>query len=52
MNSLGPIRVTKTLLDADKLKEGAKLIFISSRVGSIEDNGSGTTSISFTLSKI
>ncbi len=39
INTLGPLRVTEALLD--NLVSGSKLIIISSRVGSIEDNGSG-----------
>jgi NAD(P)-dependent dehydrogenase (short-subunit alcohol dehydrogenase family) len=39
VNTLGPLRVTKTLLD--NLKSGSKVIIITSRVGSIEDNSSG-----------
>jgi NAD(P)-dependent dehydrogenase (short-subunit alcohol dehydrogenase family) len=39
VNALGPLRVTEAL--ADNLNEGAKVAIVSSRVGSIEDNGSG-----------
>lgn len=39
VNTLGPLRVTETLVD--KLGENAKVVIITSRVGSIEDNGSG-----------
>ena len=39
VNTLGPLRVTKTLLD--NLNKGSKVIIITSRVGSIEDNSSG-----------
>ena len=39
VNALGPLRITKTLLD--NLKKGSKVIIITSRVGSIEDNSSG-----------
>lgn len=39
VNSLGPLRVTEALLD--NLDEGSRVIIISSRVGSIEDNSSG-----------
>ena len=39
VNTLGPLRVTEAL--ANKLGENAKVIIITSRVGSIEDNGSG-----------
>ena len=39
VNTLGPLRVTETLVD--KLGENAKVVIVTSRVGSIEDNGSG-----------
>ena len=39
VNTLGPLRVTEAL--AGNLRKGSKLVVISSRVGSIEDNGSG-----------
>lgn len=39
VNTLGPLRVTEAL--ADLLTEGSKVAIISSRVGSIADNGSG-----------
>jgi NAD(P)-dependent dehydrogenase (short-subunit alcohol dehydrogenase family) len=39
VNTLGPLRVTEAL--ADNLSDGAKVAIVSSRVGSIEDNGSG-----------
>ena len=39
VNTLGPLRVTEAL--APNLYRGSKVIIISSRVGSIEDNGSG-----------
>ncbi len=39
VNTLGPLRVTETLLQ--NLHEGSKLVIITSRVGSIEDNSSG-----------
>ncbi len=39
INTLGPLRVTEALVD--NLKEGSKVAIVSSRVGSIEDNGSG-----------
>ena len=39
VNTLGPLRVSETLLE--NLHEGSKLIIITSRVGSIEDNSSG-----------
>ncbi len=38
-NALGPLRVTEALVD--NLKEGSKVAIVSSRVGSIADNGSG-----------
>lgn len=39
VNALGPLRVTRALLD--KLHEGSKIGIVTSRVGSIGDNGSG-----------
>lgn len=39
VNALGPIRVTEAL--SGNLRSGARVAIISSRVGSIEDNGSG-----------
>ncbi len=39
VNALGPLRVTEAL--SANLHEGAKVAIVSSRVGSIEDNGSG-----------
>lgn len=39
VNTLGPLRVTEAL--ARNLHKGSRVIIISSRVGSIEDNGSG-----------
>ena len=39
VNTLGPLRVTEAL--RDKLKNGSKVAIVSSRVGSIADNGSG-----------
>ncbi len=39
VNALGPLRVTEAL--AGNLKEGARVAIVSSRVGSIDDNGSG-----------
>ncbi|MGB5575938.1 MAG: SDR family oxidoreductase [Woeseiaceae bacterium] len=39
VNALGPLRVTEAL--SDNLQEGAKVAIVTSRVGSIEDNGSG-----------
>ena len=39
VNTLGPLRVTEAL--ADNLSEGSKVAIVTSRVGSIDDNGSG-----------
>jgi len=39
VNTLGPLRVTEAL--AGNLAEGGKVAIVTSRVGSIEDNGSG-----------
>lgn len=39
VNSLGPVRVTRAL--SGRLADGAKVIIISSRMGSIADNDSG-----------
>ena len=39
VNTLGPLRVTEAL--APNLHEGSKVAIVTSRVGSIEDNGSG-----------
>lgn len=39
VNTLGPLRVTEAL--AENLQRGSKVAIVSSRVGSIEDNGSG-----------
>ncbi len=39
VNTLGPLKVTTTLLP--KLKDGSKVGIVSSRVGSLADNGSG-----------
>lgn len=39
VNALGPLRVTEALLD--NLRKGSKVIIITSRLGSIEDNSSG-----------
>lgn len=39
VNALGPIRVTQAL--SSRLQEGAKLAFITSRMGSVADNTSG-----------
>ena len=39
VNALGPLRVTHSLLHA--LKDGAKIVLVTSRMGSIADNDSG-----------
>ena len=39
VNTLGPLGVTEAL--ADNLAQGSRVAIVSSRVGSIEDNGSG-----------
>lgn len=39
LNALGSLKVTETFLD--RLQEGSKIIFMTSRMGSISDNGSG-----------
>ena len=39
VNTLGPIRVVEALIDS--LTEGSKVAFITSRMGSVEDNTSG-----------
>lgn len=39
VNTLGPLRVTEAL--AENLQQGSKVAIVSSRVGSIDDNGSG-----------
>ncbi|MBT8092806.1 MAG: SDR family oxidoreductase, partial [Gammaproteobacteria bacterium] len=39
VNALGPLRITEAL--RDNLKKGSKVAIITSRVGSIDDNGSG-----------
>lgn len=39
VNALGPLRVTEAL--ASNLHEGSKVAIVTSRVGSIDDNGSG-----------
>ncbi|HEY8075813.1 MAG TPA: SDR family oxidoreductase [Labilithrix sp.] len=39
VNAFGPLRLTKALLP--RLAKGSKIAFVSSRVGSIADNGSG-----------
>ena len=39
VNALGPLRVTEALVD--NLHDGSKVAIVTSRVGSIEDNGSG-----------
>ena len=39
VNTLGPLKITEALLP--RLREGAKIAMITSRMGSIADNGSG-----------
>lgn len=39
VNALGPLRVTKAL--SENLKPGSKVAIVTSRVGSMKDNGSG-----------
>jgi NAD(P)-dependent dehydrogenase (short-subunit alcohol dehydrogenase family) len=39
VNALGPLRVTEALVN--NLKDGSKVVIVTSRVGSIEDNSSG-----------
>jgi len=39
VNALGPLRLTEAL--AENLREGSKVAIVTSRVGSIDDNGSG-----------
>lgn len=39
VNALGPLFVTRALLP--KLRDGARVVIVSSRVGSLADNGSG-----------
>ena len=39
VNALGPLRVTEAL--AENLRDGSKVAIVTSRVGSIDDNGSG-----------
>lgn len=39
VNALGPVRVTRALIN--HLLDGGKVVIVSSRVGSIADNGSG-----------
>ncbi|MBN9021401.1 MAG: SDR family oxidoreductase [Rhizobiales bacterium] len=41
VNTLGPLRVTRSLLP--RLHEGSKVVIVTSRSGSIGDNGSGNT---------
>ena len=40
LNAIAPVHVTSQLLD--RLQSGSKVILITSRMGSIEDNGSGS----------
>ena len=39
VNTLGPLRITEALLP--RIKDGGKIAFITSRIGSIQDNTSG-----------
>ena len=49
VNAMGPLKLTKALLD--QLRRGSKLILMTSRMGSIEDNGSGG-SYGYRMSKV
>lgn len=49
VNALGPLRLTKALLP--NLKQGSKVIFMTSRMGSIDDNTSGG-SYGYRMSKV
>lgn len=49
VNALAPLRLTRALLD--QLPSGAKLILMTSRMGSIDDNGSGG-SYGYRMSKV
>ena len=49
VNALGPLRLTHALLP--NLKEGAKVVMMTSRMGSIEDNTSGS-SYGYRMSKV
>ncbi|MBW4469937.1 MAG: SDR family oxidoreductase [Stenomitos rutilans HA7619-LM2] len=49
VNALGPLRVTQALLP--NLKAGSKLVFMTSRMGSIADNTSGS-SYGYRMSKV
>lgn len=49
VNALGPLRVTQALLPL--MKDGAKLIMMTSRMGSIDDNTSGS-SYGYRMSKV
>ena len=49
VNALGPLRLTKALLPL--MKDGAKLIMMTSRMGSIDDNTSGS-SYGYRMSKV
>ena len=40
VNTIGPLRITRALLD--NLREGSRVAIVTSRVGSIQDNGSGS----------
>ena len=41
VNSVGPVRVTQALAKAGKIADGAKLVFVSSILGSIGETSSG-----------
>ncbi|MEM9153843.1 MAG: SDR family oxidoreductase [Cyanobacteria bacterium P01_F01_bin.33] len=49
INAIGPLRVTQALLP--NLKPGSKLVLMTSRMGSIEDNTSGS-SYGYRMSKV
>ncbi|MEM9511498.1 MAG: SDR family oxidoreductase [Cyanobacteria bacterium P01_E01_bin.48] len=49
INAIGPLRVTQALLP--NLKAGSKLVLMTSRMGSIEDNTSGS-SYGYRMSKV
>jgi NAD(P)-dependent dehydrogenase (short-subunit alcohol dehydrogenase family) len=49
VNAIGPLRLTKALLP--NLKEGSKVVMMTSRMGSIEDNTSGG-SYGYRMSKV
>ncbi|MEO1185360.1 MAG: SDR family NAD(P)-dependent oxidoreductase, partial [Cyanobacteria bacterium J06636_27] len=49
VNAVGPLRLTKALLN--NLKSGSKIIMMTSRMGSIDDNTSGG-SYGYRMSKV